>query len=303
MSCAHSMRGVYTNLPCTNHTHPQRNRNQPDLHKIQHTTRTSWYHGDMSERYGRPKKERISPAELVRRVMRDRNAGDPPLPVKIDTSDVGRVGRHTLLAATLAHVAPATAFAQSAPHTTTQPTTVRSPSPAESARLKSLIQDVAPPHTVNIQEGHVSDDDISCLIKNIYHEARGEPDRGQLAVALVTLARSQDRRFANTVCGVVYQKNQYSWTREVELMEKGPPEEYQANMRALLDMLITGKKYNDAIGLLAHMLSLPKGTLYYKRTDWSHEGTADKRMSEKSKAMWRKLTRVGEIGNHTFYTD
>ncbi len=256
----------------------------------------------MSERRGKARK-RETIAQLVDRFTEDQNTSHAPEPSSIDPLEAKQVARRIALAATLATIAPTSAFAQNAPSQQTGVPTTSQPTVTERARLKSLIEDVAQPDVQITSGDRISDDDISCLIKNIYHEARGEPDRGQLAVALVTLARSQDSRFANSVCGVVYQKNQYSWTREVQLMEKEPPETYRKNMRALLDMLITGKKYADAIGLLAHMLELPTGTLYYKRTDWSHVGTTDTRMSEKSKKMWRALRPVGEIGNHTFYTD
>jgi spore germination cell wall hydrolase CwlJ-like protein len=51
-----------------------------------------------------------------------------------------------------------------------------------------------------------------CLAKNIYWEARGEPLIGQYAVASVTLNRVAHKRFPNTICRVVYQRNQFSWT-------------------------------------------------------------------------------------------
>jgi N-acetylmuramoyl-L-alanine amidase len=51
---------------------------------------------------------------------------------------------------------------------------------------------------------------ITCLALNIYHEARGEPIRGQEAVALVTLNRS--RLLNKPVCEVVYSPKQFSWT-------------------------------------------------------------------------------------------
>jgi spore germination cell wall hydrolase CwlJ-like protein len=57
-----------------------------------------------------------------------------------------------------------------------------------------------------------SEKQINCLAQNIYHEARGEPIRGQLAVAYVTLNRLEDRRFPNTICSVVFQRSQFSWT-------------------------------------------------------------------------------------------
>jgi spore germination cell wall hydrolase CwlJ-like protein len=52
--------------------------------------------------------------------------------------------------------------------------------------------------------------DLTCLALNIYHEARGEPMAGQYAVAEVTMNRVASRRYPDTVCQVVYQKN---WDR------------------------------------------------------------------------------------------
>lgn len=58
-----------------------------------------------------------------------------------------------------------------------------------------------------------SDPEFDCLVRNVYQEARGEPYKGKLAVALVTLNRTKSERFPSTICGVVYQKGQFSWTR------------------------------------------------------------------------------------------
>ena len=51
---------------------------------------------------------------------------------------------------------------------------------------------------------------LTCLALNVYYEARGEPKAGQVAVAEVTMNRVASRRYPNTVCKVVYQKN---WDR------------------------------------------------------------------------------------------
>ena len=47
--------------------------------------------------------------------------------------------------------------------------------------------------------------EIQCLALNIYHEARNESLSGKVAVILVTLNRVADKRFPNTICGVVKQ--------------------------------------------------------------------------------------------------
>lgn len=52
--------------------------------------------------------------------------------------------------------------------------------------------------------------ELKCLVDNIYHEARSEPFEGQVAVARVVLNRVGV--WASTVCEVVYQRHQFSWT-------------------------------------------------------------------------------------------
>lgn len=73
------------------------------------------------------------------------------------------------------------------------------------------------------QTGYVSAQDklkqLDCLTRNIYWEAASEPFEGKVGVAQVTMNRLESGRFADTVCGVVYQKNivyqkvvcQFSW--------------------------------------------------------------------------------------------
>ncbi len=48
--------------------------------------------------------------------------------------------------------------------------------------------------------------ELTCLARNIYHEARGESRSGQLAVAQVTLNRVASNLFPDSVCDVVYEK-------------------------------------------------------------------------------------------------
>lgn len=50
-----------------------------------------------------------------------------------------------------------------------------------------------------------------CLALNVYFEARGEGVTEQVAVAQVVMNRVEDVRFPDTVCGVVYERRQFSW--------------------------------------------------------------------------------------------
>lgn len=60
-------------------------------------------------------------------------------------------------------------------------------------------------------------DPLTCMVAVIFFETRGElkdnPDAG-LAVADVVLNRVEDPRWPNTVCGVVWQPEQFSWTHD-----------------------------------------------------------------------------------------
>ena len=65
--------------------------------------------------------------------------------------------------------------------------------------------------------------ELLCLAKNIYYEARGEPTRGKIAVAQVTLNRVTHRtEFQSSICGVVYAKHQFSWTMAAHREPRGP---------------------------------------------------------------------------------
>lgn len=75
----------------------------------------------------------------------------------------------------------------------------------------------------NLPDSYVSaaqrTQELECLTKNIYWEAAGEPFESKIGVAQVTLNRIKSGKFADSVCGVVYQKNvfyqkvvcQFSW--------------------------------------------------------------------------------------------
>lgn len=51
---------------------------------------------------------------------------------------------------------------------------------------------------------------LNLIARFVHAEARGEPYKGQVAVAAVILNRVRDSRFPNTVSGVVYQKGAFT---------------------------------------------------------------------------------------------
>lgn len=57
------------------------------------------------------------------------------------------------------------------------------------------------------------DEQMQCLAGAVYFESKGESLAGQLAVARVIINRMKSGRFADSLCGVVYQRGQFSFVR------------------------------------------------------------------------------------------
>lgn len=74
----------------------------------------------------------------------------------------------------------------------------------QSINTKGSIQKVSLPETLGVPE-----QDYKCLAQAVYFEARSEPVQGQQAVAEVVLNRVSDGRFPDSVCGVVFQNENW----------------------------------------------------------------------------------------------
>jgi spore germination cell wall hydrolase CwlJ-like protein len=120
--------------------------------------------------------------------------------------------------------------------------------------------------------------DVKCLADNAYYESRGEGIKGMQAVMDVTLNRKESGKFGNTICKVVYQKNQFAWTSKKlpETTKKERDEQYVLAEYIAKDMLLGVGR-----GLTNH-------AIYY------HE------KSIKPKWVYN-MKRVKKIDNHIFY--
>jgi len=87
----------------------------------------------------------------------------------------------------------------------------RSPEPLQIKTAQELLEaSIKTPPTVDAEE-------LRCLARTIYFEARGEPMIGQIAVARVVMARVKSDDYPDTVCRVATQGKYRSWksmTRE-----------------------------------------------------------------------------------------
>lgn len=137
-----------------------------------------------------------------------------------------------------------------------------------------------PPQTpVQVQK------DINCLAENIYYEARGEPQAGQIAVADVTVNRTKAPEFPKNVCDVVKQKKehkcQFSWVcwRERPPIDKNSQQWVQAQ-----DIATTVLLFDNNPGIMKEHSALFYHATYV-RPVWAH-----------------KLKFLKKIGKHIFYT-
>jgi spore germination cell wall hydrolase CwlJ-like protein len=118
--------------------------------------------------------------------------------------------------------------------------------------------------------------DIECLAKNIYHESRGEPLHGQIAVALVTVNRVNSGLFHNTICGVVYAPSQFSWTLD--------------KTKRVRDSKAWQTAQEISRAVLTQTIALPNFTATHFHT-------------KQVKPRWAKTKmQVAVIGNHVFYS-
>lgn len=123
---------------------------------------------------------------------------------------------------------------------------------------------------------------IECLAVAVFFEARDQPLAGQYAVAEVVMNRVADPRWPNTICGVVFQDRQFSFTHDgkSDRMEK-----YAANdvieWRAMNQARTVAKQVYD------------EG---YTELEATHYHALSVRPS------WAKhYEQVGRIGDHVFY--
>ena len=114
-----------------------------------------------------------------------------------------------------------------------------------------------------------------CLAGAVYFESKGESLPGQLAVARVVMARSKSGRFPASLCGVVYQKSQFSFVRGNSMPRIDTGSNNWRNAVAISQIALTNSWKSPVEGaLFFHARRVSPG--------------------------WR-LTRLGSVDNHIFY--
>lgn len=126
-------------------------------------------------------------------------------------------------------------------------------------------------------QGPTLDEELNCVAVAIYHEARGEPFPGQLAVAEVIMNRARSGRYPTTLCGVVKQPWQFSFVRGGRFPAVNTSSASWSYAQAIAR--IAANRLADA---------LPEDVLWY-HADYV------------APSWGRRLSRVEKIGAHIFY--
>lgn len=130
---------------------------------------------------------------------------------------------------------------------------------------------------------HINNKEIECLAKNIYFEARGEDYIEKIMVANVTMNRLRNSKFPNSICGVVYQKSQFSWTK-YEIQEV---EHYTHNNHK--ELIAWNESVDIAKMTVGNMVvDLSAGAMFYH--------------NNKVRPKWsRHMTKVAQTKGHKWY--
>ena len=134
----------------------------------------------------------------------------------------------------------------------------------------------------------VESKELRCLALNVYFEARGEPTTGQLAVAMVTMNRVRSKRFPSSVCGVVWQKRQFSWTHDGK---SDRPRDKKSWRLAKQIANFVYYKYDNFRTLSNGALDFTKGALHYYAP----------KLADPKWAKSKQVTR--QIGGHLFLAE
>lgn len=171
------------------------------------------------------------------------------------------------------HDAPAAARAAGVPLPPNVTRLVERLTPADRAGRQSQLAELS----------ETRNRELMCLATAIYFEARGEPERGQLAVAQVVLNRVAHDFYPNTICEVVYQNQHWRNRCQFSFACDGRPD--RPRNKTAWERAITIAK--RAVNGQERVPGLGRSTHYhatYVRPRWI-----------------RDMIRLDRIGNHIFY--
>jgi spore germination cell wall hydrolase CwlJ-like protein len=117
----------------------------------------------------------------------------------------------------------------------------------------------------------------TCLVRNVFYEAGGEPHEGKIAVAQVTWNRLRSGAWGQNLCGVIHAPNQFSWTLDPVKRNRPLNGAQVAAVQTAVDEFLSGMRVSK----------LKNATHFHATYVNPRWATAD--------------TRLKQIGGHVFY--
>ena len=137
-----------------------------------------------------------------------------------------------------------------------------------------------------LRENIVTDNrEYRCAIRNLYHEARGESLIGRAFVMKTVLNRVRDTKHPHSICKVIYEKKQFSWTIKIPKHKQLVPCKTIAEKE-----------------LLSRLEILSTAVIWIDRLGWDFTQNSQYYHNMSVKPVWRhNLIKTKQIGNHIFY--
>lgn len=158
--------------------------------------------------------------------------------------------------------------------------------------LAAVITSKAPEHSISLpltittasadRYKTIDDRELDCLASNIYFEARNQSNLGQLAVGLVTVTRAEHEKWSKTICGVVYDHKQFTWTWD----KKQKPGKYKESIQYLQSLHLASRILYGEFDSMREMFNAD-----HYHTTKVHPGWAN------------KFAKLATIDDHVFYVD
>ncbi|MGL5014436.1 MAG: cell wall hydrolase [Bacteroidales bacterium] len=131
-----------------------------------------------------------------------------------------------------------------------------------------------------------NNNEYRCLLRAVWHESRGEKFKGKLWTAKTILNRTRSERFPQSICKVVYQKYQFSFTHQIPMNKQyvRPKTELEKQTFRQVELASFISIWADRLGI-----DFTDNSKYYHTT--------------RIKPRWNynKLEKVQTVGSHVFY--
>ena len=138
----------------------------------------------------------------------------------------------------------------------------------------------------------------TCLVDNIYFEARGQGKVGWIAVAFVTVNRMNDNRYPNTICEVVHQApTRESWKKNGKYYPIRNKCQFSWYCDGKADDIHNEDLYYEIYDFVQRIMTPDYAINYIDIT----EGATHYHADYVTPAWAETKTKTAEIGDHIFY--